>query len=289
VIGFVGLGAMGRPMAAHLAGVAPTLVWNRTAAVAVAHAGEHGSRAVDDLTDLAGCEVIATCLPTTAEVVDVAAVLAPVLDAGTVWIDHTSGDPAASRELAADLAGRGIAYLDAPVSGGTDGAEAGRLTIMVGGTAEVLEDVRWALEAVGERIVHVGPLGAGHATKAVNNALLATSLRAAAEGLVALTLAGVPASKALEVINASSGASFASQRLLPERVVTREFTPTFVLPLLAKDVRLAGQVLTDAEVDAPVLRLVEELTDAAAADLGPEVDHTALVRIVERAAGVELT
>jgi 3-hydroxyisobutyrate dehydrogenase len=289
VIGFVGLGAMGRPMAAHLAGLAPTLVWNRTTEVAHAHAADHGSRAAADLTDLADCEVIATCLPTTAEVAEVAAVLAPLLGAGTVWIDHTSGDPAASRELAADLAGRNIAYLDAPVSGGTDGAEAGRLTVMVGGDAEVLEDVRWALEAVGERIVHVGPLGAGHATKAVNNALLATSLRAAAEGLVALTVAGVPASKALEVINASSGASFASKRLLPERVVTRAFTPTFALPLLAKDVRLAGQVLADAAVDAPLLRLVEDLTAAAAADLGPEVDHTALVQVVERAAGVELT
>jgi 3-hydroxyisobutyrate dehydrogenase len=289
VIGFVGLGAMGRPMAAHLAGAAPTLVWNRTASVAADHAAAHGTTAVADVADLADCEVLATCLPTTTEVEHVAGILAPVLGPGTVWIDHTSGDPAASRDLAADLAGRGIAYLDAPVSGGTDGAEAGALTVMVGGDADVLEDVRWCLDAVGDRIVHVGPIGAGHATKAVNNALLATSLRAAAEGLVALTRAGVPASRALEVINASSGRSFASERLLPERVLTREFTPTFALPLLAKDVRLAAQVVADADLDAPLLWLVEELTGAAADALDPGVDHSALVQIVERAAGVELT
>ncbi|MTV26780.1 NAD(P)-dependent oxidoreductase [Nitriliruptoraceae bacterium ZYF776] len=279
---------MGRPMAANLAKVRATEVWNRTGQVARDHAAAHGTTAVDDVTDLADVEVVATCLPTTVEVVAVAGTLAPHLAAGTVWVDHTSGDPAASRELAADLAGRGIAYLDAPVSGGADGAEAGTLTVMVGGDPQVLDDVRWALDAVGQRIVHVGPIGAGHATKAVNNALLATSLRAAAEGLTALAKAGVAPSAALEVINASSGRSFASERLLPERVLTRGFPNTFALPLLAKDVGLATDVLADAEVDGPVLALVDRLTRAAASELGPDVDHTALVRIVETAAGVEL-
>ncbi|MEX0834970.1 MAG: NAD(P)-dependent oxidoreductase [Nitriliruptor sp.] len=289
MIGFIGLGAMGRPMAANLAAVAPTAVWNRTATTAQQHAAEHGTHAVADLEDLGDCQVIITCLPTTDEVVQVAGRLAPVLAGGTVWIDHTSGDPAASRDLAADLVGRGIAYLDAPVSGGTDGAAAGTLTVMVGGDAEVVADVRWCLEAVGERIVHVGPLGTGHATKAVNNAMLATSLWAAAEGLAALTAAGVSASLALEVINGSSGRSFVTERLFPERVTTRTFPNTFALPLLAKDVRLAGQVLDDAQVSGEVLRLIQRLTAAAADELGPDADHTALVQVVERAADVELT
>jgi 3-hydroxyisobutyrate dehydrogenase len=289
VIGFIGLGAMGRPMAANLAAIAPTTVWNRTRAVAAGHAAEHGTTAADAITDLADADVIVTCLPTTAEVAQVAGVLAPHLGQGVVWIDHTSGDPEGSRTLAAELGDRGIAYLDAPVSGGTDGAAAGTLTVMVGGDAAVVDDVRWCLEAVGERIVHVGPLGAGHATKAVNNALLAANLWAAGEGLAALAAAGVQASLALEVINGSSGRSNATERLLPERVVTREFPNTFALPLLAKDVRLAGEVLRSSGVDGAVLALVEQLTDAAARELGPDVDHTALIRVIERAAGVELT
>lgn len=289
MIGFIGLGAMGRPMAANLATVTPTTVWNRTHAVALEHAELHGTEVADDLVALADADVIVTCLPTTAEVAAVAELLAPHLGPGVVWIDHTSGDPQASRRLAAELGDHGVAYLDAPVSGGTDGAATGTLTVMVGGDAAVLEDVRWCLEAVGQLIVHVGPLGAGHATKAVNNALLAANLWAAAEGFAALTAAGVQASTALEVVNASSGRSFATDRLFRERVVTREFPNTFALPLLAKDVRLAGEVLRAGGIEGPVLALVEQLTDAAADELGAGADHTELVKITERAAGVELT
>ena len=289
MIGFIGLGAMGRPMAANLAVAGPTTVWNRTHAVAVEHAAAHGTEVAAELRDLADAEVIVSCLPTTTEVADVAGRLAPHLAPGAVWIDHTSGDPEASRAVAAELGDRGIAYLDAPVSGGTDGAAAGTLTVMVGGDAAVLADVRWCLEAVGQRIVHVGPLGSGHATKAVNNAILAANLWAAAEGFAALAAAGVQASLALEVVNGSSGRSYVTERLLAERVVTREFPNTFALPLLAKDVRLAGEVLRAGGVDGPVLSLIERLTDAAADELGPDADHSALVKVVERAAGVELT
>lgn len=287
-VGFLGLGAMGAPMAANYARVAPTRVWNRTGTVAQQHAADHGTIAVDDVRDLAGCDVVATCLPTTAEVAAFAAQLAPVLGEGTVWLDHTSGDPAASRTVAAELARHGVTYLDAPVSGGTDGAEAGTLTVMVGGGEADLDRVRVLLDAVGDRTVHVGPVGSGHAVKAVNNALLATHLWAAAEGLSALVASGVDAHAALEVIATSSGASFATQRLVPERVVTREFPATFALGLLAKDVGLAQQVLADGAVDGDVLPLVDRLIRAAADHLGAEVDHTALVRIVEQAAGTEI-
>jgi 3-hydroxyisobutyrate dehydrogenase len=289
VIGFIGLGAMGRPMAGNLARAAPTAVWNRTRAVAEAHAAEHGTELAERLSDLGDADVVISCLPTTAEVASVAGSLVPYLGPGVVWIDHTSGDPEGSRALAAELGDHGVAYLDAPVSGGTDGAATGTLTVMVGGDPAVLDDVRWCLEAVGRRIVHVGSIGAGHATKAVNNTLLAANLWAAAEGLTALVASGVPAERALEVLNASSGRSFATERLIPERVVTREFPLTFALPLLAKDVGLGIDVLRRAGVEAPVLEIVERLTAAAAAELGPDADHTELVRIVERLAGVELS
>lgn len=287
-VGFVGLGAMGGPMAANLATRFPTTVWNRTAAVAEAHAAAHGTTVADELTDLADVDVVCTCLPTDVEVAAVAQALGPVLRPGTVWLDHTSGAPAGSRDVAAALAAHDVAYLDAPVSGGTAGAERGELTVMVGGDAEELERVGTVLDAVAARVVHVGPVGSGMAVKAVNNALLAAGLWAAAEGLAALQAAGVDASRALEVVNASSGRSFATEVLVAERVVTRTFPRTFALALLAKDVGIARDVLAEQGVDGRVLALVDELTAAASRTLGVDADHVELVRTIEAAVGVEL-
>ena len=287
-VAFLGLGAMGRPMAANLAARWPTTVWNRTTSVAEAHAAEHGSRAALELAEVAGAQVVCTCLPTDVEVAALATALGPQLAPGTVWIDHTSGDPAGARDVAALLAGYDVGYLDAPVSGGTDGAHRGALTVMVGGDAEDLAAVTPVLDAVAARVVHVGDVGAGMAVKAVNNALLATSLWAAAEGLTALAAQGVAPQAALEVIAGSTGRSFATETLIPDRVLDRSFPHTFALALLAKDVRLAGSVLAGAEVDAPVLHLIEQLTSAAAVEL-EGADHVELVRVVERAVGVELS
>jgi len=287
-LAYIGLGAMGRPMAANLARWFETLVWNRTGAVAREHADAHGSSAVERLADLAEADVVCSCLPTSREVAAVAGELGPALRDGTTWIDHTSGDPATTRDVAAALADAGVSYLDAPVSGGTDGAETGRLTVMVGGEEAVLERVAPVLDAVASRVVHVGPVGSGMAVKAVNNALLATSLRAAGEGLLALRAAGVDPSTALEVINASSGRSFATERLIPERVITRRFPPTFALVLLAKDVGIATQLAGSSPVDGRVLELVGQLTADAVEQLGPDADHTELVRALEDDAGMEL-
>ena len=286
-LAWIGLGAMGRPMAANLARQFPTLVHNRTRSVADEHAATHGTTAVD-LTELTRADVILTCLPTTTEVVEVAEAVGGDLREGTVWIDHTSGDPAASRVLAADLDAQGVHYLDAPVSGGTDGAAAGTLTVMVGGDADAFERVRPVLDAVASRIVHVGPVGAGHAVKAVNNTLLAANLWLAGEGLTALARLGVDPGAALEVVNGSSGRSFATEVLLPERVVSREFPATFALGLLAKDAGIGASVLDDADVPAPALRQIVAFTSLAAAQVGSDVDHSALVRLVEQWSDVEL-
>jgi len=286
-VAYLGLGAMGRPMAANLARDWPTTVWNRTPAVAEAHHEAHGSVVALSLEELPPVDVVCSCLPTDVEVAAVARVVGPTLAPGTVWVDHTSGDPSGSREVARLLATHDVAYLDAPVSGGTAGAAAGTLTVMVGGDEEALDRVRPVLASVAANVVYVGPAGAGMAVKAVNNALLATSLWAAAEGMVALTAAGVDPDAALEVIGSSTGRSFATQTLLPERVVTRAFPQSFALPLLATDVGLAGRVLADGGVEGRVLRLVEQLTAAAAEELG-DADHVELVKLVERAAGVEI-
>jgi len=288
-IAWIGLGAMGVPMAKNLKEAGhEVLVYNRTQEKAKAHAEAHGTRAVENLSDLAEAEVIFSCLPTSNEVEAVAKALFPHLRPGTLWIDCTSGEPEKSREIAALLAEAGVRFLDAPVSGGTAGAEAGTLAIMVGGDAEDFERARPLFEALGKTIVHLGPVGAGHATKAVNNTLLAAALLAAAEGLLALKKQGVAPERALEVINQSSGRSFATLVLFPERVLDRSFPLTFKLGLLAKDVRIGNKVTEGAGVPSPVFHLTRELFQAAAKTIGEDADHTEVVRLVEAWGGEEI-
>ncbi|MBZ9711885.1 NAD(P)-dependent oxidoreductase [Deinococcus multiflagellatus] len=288
---FLGLGAMGFPMAAHLAQRAAAqggraLVWNRTAARAAAHAAQHGSEAVN-LSGAAQADMVLTCLPTSAEVDEVLTTLAPRLRPGTVWVDCTSGHPEAARRQAAALAERGVTFLDAPVSGGTNGAQAGTLTVMVGGDEVALQRVAPELAFAG-KVVHVGGSGAGFAVKAVNNALLAVNLWAAGEGLAVLGRAGVDLGAALGVINASSGRSNATENLIGQRVLTREFPATFALGLLAKDAGIAAELTGAVKGSAPVLAQVAALVRGAAGVVGPDADHTAALKLIEAMNGLEL-
>jgi 3-hydroxyisobutyrate dehydrogenase len=289
---FLGLGAIGWPMAVHLARRHELAVWNRTRARADLFAAEHRARAAATPAEaVAGADVVLTCLPTSAEV---AAVLGGVdgmeasLSPGALLLDCTSGDPATSRRIAQRLAARGVAYADAPVSGGTNGAEAATLTVMVGADAATFARAAPVLQAFGRRIEHLGPVGAGHAMKAINNALLAVNIRAFAEGFAALVKAGIPARRALEVLNTSSGRSFVSESLVPERVLTGSFPPTFRLALLEKDAGIALDLLEETGVDGALLRRTRELLREARATLGEQADYLEAVRVVERGAGVEI-
>ena len=295
IVAFLGLGAIGTPMARHLA--KPSLasklrVWNRTAAKAAAFAAEHGvTHAPTPAAAASGADVVITCFPVSADVealLDGADGLLESMARGSVLVDCTSGDPATSRRIAARLAERGIGFIDAPVSGGVAGAEAGTLTVMVGGSAPVLERARPALEAFGKKIVHCGPVGAGDAVKAVNNALLAVHILSTAEGLAALKKAGVDPALGLDVINASSGRSNASMYLVPERVLSRAFPRTFRLALLDKDAGIAAQVTREQAVPSPLLDLTSELLKEAHRALGEEADHVETVRWVEARAGAEI-
>ncbi len=291
-IAFLGLGAIGTPMAKHLASRFDLAVWNRTAHKAKAFAEAHGARVAATPRDAAdGAEVVITCLPTSHEVeglLDGDDGLLAGLASGALFIDCTSGDPATSRRIAARLAERGIAFLDAPVSGGTSGAEAGKLTVMCGGDQATFDRAVPMLSAFGSKVMLVGPVGAGHALKAVNNALLAVHIWSVAEGLAALTKAGVAPSAALEVINASSGRSNASENLIPQRVLTRAFPRTFRLALLEKDVAIAADFLRSQRVPSSMIQQIAELFRAARGELGEDADHVEAVRIVEKWAGVEI-
>jgi 3-hydroxyisobutyrate dehydrogenase len=181
-----------------------------------------------------------------------------------------------------------VAFADAPVSGGTNGAEAGALTVMVGADAETFARARPVLAAFGKRIDHVGSVGAGDALKAVNNALLALNILAVGEGMAALVKAGVPARRALEVINASSGRSFVSETLVPERVLTGAWPRSFRLALLEKDVGIAADLMAETGVNGPLTDLCRSILGAARAELGEAADYLDPIRLTERRAGVEI-
>jgi 3-hydroxyisobutyrate dehydrogenase len=292
-VAFLGLGAIGAPMARHLANDRFDLaVWNRTSEKALAFAGSGRARVAATPAEAAdGAEIVVTCLPTSREVVEVLAGdqgLLAGMARGALLVDCTSGDPPTSRRTAARLAEHDVSFVDAPVSGGVSGAEKGTLTVMCGGDPAAIARARPVLEAFGSRIVHCGGVGAGHAVKAVNNALLAVHVWSTAEGLAALVKAGVDPGVALEVINASSGRSNASENLFPERVLTRAFPRTFRLSLLDKDVGIAADFARDARVPAPLLQLTAELFRVAHAALGEEADHVEAVKVVERWAGAEI-
>ncbi len=291
-IAFLGLGAIGRPMAAHLARQHELAVWNRTSSRAAEFAATSRARVAQTPRDaVATAEVVVTCLPTSLEVealLDGPEGIESGLAAGALFLDCTSGDPATSRRLAARLGPWGVAFADCPVSGGTNGAEAGTLTVMVGADPATFERAKPILAAFGRRIEHMGPVGAGDAMKAVNNALLAVNIQAFGEGFAALVKAGVPARKAVEVLNTSSGRSFVSEVLVPERVLSGLWPRTFRLALLEKDVRIALGVLDDTGVAGPVLHLVGELFRQARAELGEDADYLEAIKLVERRAGAEI-
>ena len=292
-VAFLGLGAIGRPMAARVAdGGLPLAVWNRTGARARDFAAVTGARLATTPADAArDADVVITCLPTSPDVaalLDGAEGLLAGMRRGAVLVDCTSGDPATSQRIARLLAERSIDFVDAPVSGGVAGAEKGTLTIMVGGDAAVLDRVRPVLQTFGQKIVHCGAVGTGDALKAVNNALLAVHIWSAAEGLALLVKAGVAPATALDVINASSGRSNASMNLFPERVLTRAFPRTFRLALLDKDVGIAAAVALQEKIPAPLLQLTASLFRVAHNALGEAADHVEAVKLIEQWAGVEI-
>jgi 3-hydroxyisobutyrate dehydrogenase len=296
-VAFIGLGDIGARMAQRVAAAGLDLtVWNRTSTrvdrfMSGVPAGSRVRTARTAADAVSGADVVISCLSTSPDVVSVLHGDPSPLEAvraGTIWVDCTSGDPPTSQQIANELAAREVAYIDAPVSGGTSGAEQGTLTIMCGGDAAILDRVRPVLGTFGAKIVHCGPVGAGDAVKAVNNALLAVCLWSAGEGLAALRKAGVSPAVALDVINASSGRSNATMNLIPQRVLTREFPRTFRLALLDKDVAIAASFARDQKVPSPVVQLSAELMRLAHASLGDAADHVEALKLIEEWSGTEI-
>lgn len=291
-IGFIGIGAMGQPMAANLLrrGFAVTTVVHRRAEPA-RRLEEQGARIAASVSDLlAECPIVIACLPASAEVEEV--VLGPggVLEAGQeggVFVDMGTSRPASTRTLAARLRTRGIAMVDAPITGGVRGAREGTLTIYVGGPGDAVARVRPVLEAMGRTIFQMGDTGAGHLTKLLNNMLSLSSMAVLAEVLPLGVRLGLDPAQLVEALAAGSGATTA----IPgrgRRILTRDFSPAFRVDLAHKDLRLAQEVAQEVTAALPVTSAAL-LTYTMARSLGLDgQDTVALVKVWEQMLGVEV-
>jgi 3-hydroxyisobutyrate dehydrogenase len=280
VVGFVGLGNMGWPMARNLhAASIPLVVRDADPGRQRRFAAEHGGRAVGGAADFAEASIVVTMLPDGQAVADALLQwdggIAPALAPGAIAIDMSSSNPLATRTLGPRLAEHGVKLIDAPVSGGITGAAKGTLSIMVGADDEdTLARARPVLEVLGAKLFHTGPLGSGHAMKALNNYLGAAAYLALAEAIQIGARFGLEPTTMLEVINSSTGRSFNSEVVFPQDVVTRRYGTGFALGLLAKDASIAAALATAAELDAPACQLVSRRWREAAAGLGPGADHS---------------
>jgi 3-hydroxyisobutyrate dehydrogenase len=251
---FIGLGAMGAPMAGHLKqhGLLQAVA-NRTHAKAAALAQELGVSAPATLAELAAqCDVIALCVTADADVLATVDALAPHLQPGAIVVDHSTVAPATAKQAAAKLDAVGAHFLDAPVSGGVEGAKNGKLSVMVGGDAAVLERARPVLEAYALRITHLGEVGAGQATKAVNQVLVAGIAQAVCEGLALGEALGLDPERLIPTL----GAGAAGNWFLEKRGATmlkNEFSVGFKLALLHKDLGIVRGIAEGAGTDRSVI------------------------------------
>lgn len=288
-IGFIGLGMMGTPIVLNLrkAGFEVT-VWNRTKAKAGAalEAGAHWAETIGALAS--GTEVVLTMV-TDAAASD-AVICGPdgVLDharPGTILIDMASIAPDMSRAIAARAEARGIAMLDAPVTGNPKVAEAGKLGIMVGGAAETLEKVRPVLEALSAVIVHAGPTGTGSTLKLVNNLILGVAIEAVAEALVLARKAGIDPD-CVRQITSVGGARTGAMETRGARMIAGDFTPHFSLDNMHKDLATAVGLADRLGAVTPVANAALEMLRAARAQGKGPMDSAVVYQVLEQLSGL---
>ena len=284
-IGFIGLGAMGFPMARHLAKEHEVIVWNRTREKAERHAREHGTKLAHDLGTTAAGEAIITILPTSKEVDEIVDQLLPHLKPGTLWIDATSGDPNVSRETAKRLAEKGVAFVDAPVTGAVVGAENATLTIMMGGSEENVDRAKEILRLNGKTLIRVGDVGAGHAIKVLTNSIMGATVWITSECLLLAKQLGIDMKTALEVTNAGSGRSNASENLLPMRLRDHKWPLVFKLAHHDKDIRIAASLSHQLHGATPMLALTQHLFSSALHQLGDQADYIEVAKIIAQMNG----
>lgn len=290
-VGFIGLGIMGRGMTRNLlkAGFDLT-VWNRTAARMDELVAE-GAKAASSPADLASkCDVVITCVSDTPDVETVLLGESGAihgLHPKALVIDMSTISPQATRDLAAQIEAKGGRMLDAPVSGGSEGAEKGTLSIMVGGDAADFERAMPVFQAMGKTITHVGAIGAGQTVKLVNQILVVGNMLAASEALLFAQAGGLDLEKTIQAVGGGAGGSWMLNNRGPQ-VINRDWRPGFTIDLQQKDVRLVLEAADQLGVPTLATSLIFNLYRTLQAQgLGSEGNH-ALVKALENIAGFEV-
>jgi 3-hydroxyisobutyrate dehydrogenase len=290
-IGYVGLGSMGGAIVRRMLLSRRLRVFDLVPE-RIARMVEAGAQPSQNLAALAeASDAVCLCLPTSADVR--AAIfgeggLAAGLRPGTLVADMTTGDPLATKAMAKELAAKGIDLIDAPVSGGPDGAAAGTLAVMVGASAEQFAKVKPVFESISPNVFHMGDVGAGQTMKLVNNLLLAGCKAMTYEVMALAVKNGLDAKLCGQVLQKSSGRNATTERTL-QGTVDGHFRGTFSLGLMSKDVRLATQLGRDTGVPMLLGRLVEELHSVALNAHGPGADANILIRDFESRSGTRIT
>lgn len=289
-IGFIGLGNMGFAMARNLLARGYSVRGYDSNPQMVARlAGMRGFTGVGSTAAAAhGVDVLILMLPN-GRIVHAALlepgadgrIAADVLAKGSTVIDMSSSAPVGTRELGSEITARGGTLIDAPVSGGVQRAETGKLAIIAGGDAAAIEAARPVLEAMGSSIVHVGPLGSGHAMKALNNYVSATGLVAACEAVRIAQQFGIDGQKAVEVLNASTGRNNATENKLAQFVLSGSYASGFSLSLMQKDLSTALDLAHQLDVPTALAEHVVALWMRAAEKLAPTADHTEILRVLD--------
>jgi len=287
-IAFIGLGIMGSPMAVHLAKAGHQVVgYNRTPDKTVPLV-EAGGRAAESIADaVRGAEVVCVMVPDSPDVLDVLTGEDGVFDnanPGTLVVDFSSIRPDVTIQLAEQADEKGIRLVDAPVSGGEAGAVNAALSIMVGGQIDDFEAAKPYLDVVGKTVVHVGPSGAGQTVKAANQLIVAANIQALAEAVVFLEAYGVDTNAALEVL----GGGLAGSKVLDQKkqnMLGHTFEPGFRIALHHKDLGIVTTAAREAGVVIPLGSLVAQLMASALANGDGGLDHSGLLRGVERLSG----
>lgn len=293
IVGFIGLGAMGSRMVEHLANPGDLLVYDtdsvRTQTIANTVSGT-GAVTLDDFAQVA---TVVLMLPTSQIVNTVLRGgqgkrgLFDILPAGATVIDMSSSEPAESVENAKLAKTKGMYFVDAPVSGGIGGAAAASLAIMVGASVAEFTNIRELLARMGAKVVHVGPVGSGHAIKALNNLLSATMFAATAEVFAVGAKFGLDPKVMLEVIDSSSGSNFHTKQVWQKAVIERGFNFGFAMQLMEKDVRIAKSLI-DSIGAMPSVSLAAADVWAKALKAAPTgADMTLLARQIEEATGLK--
>lgn len=291
-VGFVGLGNMGSALARRLMLSRPLRVYdlNPQAVSALADAGATPASSLAGLAE--DCDVVLTCLPTSAEVRAVifgGGRLAESLDSGAVIADMTTGDPVATREMAAELSGSGgPTLIDAPVSGGPQGADKGTIAVMVGAPDAVFQRCREIFDQISVNVFHTGGVGNGHTMKLVNNVISASNRAIAFEAVALGVKNGLDPETCIEVLQKGSGRSFTTDITFPNSILSGTLDQGFSLGLMHKDVSLATKLGQDSATPMLMAGVVRELYRAAMNEYGPDVDINTLIRRYEDAARVKI-